>query len=149
MPQVQRTAHPSAALELDRLTKLREQIECCCPPEEKPELICCYEPCVRDGGMQRGDGYSVKSKATIRPVEVSQRLPDISTTSPLFAPLMSGGQPFFSSVVVKVRNVTGSWPPGVGAPPLRKSKGFGVGAAGTICPTKGPIATVGKSSSST
>lgn len=71
--EMYRTVNPSAALELDRLGKLRAEIERCCPPEGKPELICRYDPCVRDGGAQRGDGYSAKSKASICPVQISEK----------------------------------------------------------------------------
>jgi hypothetical protein len=38
------TADPAAALELERLAKLRAQIEQCCPPRE-PVPACSYQPC--------------------------------------------------------------------------------------------------------
>jgi ABC-type transporter Mla MlaB component len=38
------TADPAAALELERLAKLRAQIEQCCPPRE-PEPACTFQPC--------------------------------------------------------------------------------------------------------
>lgn len=71
--EMYRTVNPAAALEFDRLSKLRVEIERCCPPEERPDVICRYEPCVPDGGVQRGEGYSAKSKATILPVEIGER----------------------------------------------------------------------------
>ncbi len=42
--QLLKTVHADAALELERLEKLRQQIEACCPPP-RPEPVCTYEPC--------------------------------------------------------------------------------------------------------
>lgn len=70
--EMYRTVNPAAALELDRIAKLRADIERCCPPEEKPDLICRYEPCEPHGGIRRGDGYSAKSRGFISPVQVSE-----------------------------------------------------------------------------
>jgi hypothetical protein len=41
---IARTAHPTAELELQRLDKLRQDIEKCCPPELPPPF-CVHEPC--------------------------------------------------------------------------------------------------------
>jgi hypothetical protein len=41
---IARTAHPTAELELQRLDKLRQEIEKCCPPEVPPPF-CVHEPC--------------------------------------------------------------------------------------------------------
>lgn len=71
--EMYRTVNPGAALELDRLAKLRAEIEQCCPPDEPCELICRYEPCVHDGGINSGDGYSAKSRASVDPVQISER----------------------------------------------------------------------------
>ena len=68
--EIYRTANPAAALELDRLAKLRAEIERCCPPEETCDPICCYEPCERHGGLATGDGYSRKSRGFVNPVQV-------------------------------------------------------------------------------
>ena len=68
--EIYRTANPAAALELDRLGKLRAEVERCCPPEETCEPICRYVPCERYGGIARGDGYSVKSKGYAHPLQV-------------------------------------------------------------------------------
>ena len=64
--------HPEQALQLDQLEKLRADLRKCCPPDEKPDLICHYEPCERPG-VGRGDGHSVKSKGSVRPVSVGER----------------------------------------------------------------------------
>lgn len=71
--EMYRTVNPAAALEHDRLAKLRAEIERCCPPEDKPELICRYEPCVRDGGVRHGDGWSAKSRASVQPEQIGER----------------------------------------------------------------------------
>jgi hypothetical protein len=71
--EMYRTVHPAAALEFDKLAKLRAEVERCCPPEDEPELVCRYEPCEQAGGVRRGDGYSAKSKASVRPVFISER----------------------------------------------------------------------------
>jgi hypothetical protein len=42
--EIARAAHPEAELELNRLDKLREQIEKCCPPEVEPPF-CKHVPC--------------------------------------------------------------------------------------------------------
>jgi hypothetical protein len=68
--EMYKSAHPEQALELERFAKLRAEMRKCCSRDEKPELICRYEPCER-GGFPRGDGYSMKSKGSIRPVHVS------------------------------------------------------------------------------
>ena len=52
--EIYRTANPAAALELDRLGKLRAEVERCCPPEDTCEPICRYVPCERYGGIARG-----------------------------------------------------------------------------------------------
>jgi hypothetical protein len=70
--EMYRTVNPAAALEFDRLAKLRAEMERCCPPEETCETICRYVPCERHGGMSRGDGSSVKSRGHVVAVEVSE-----------------------------------------------------------------------------
>ena len=70
--EMYRTVNPAAALELDRHAALRAEIARCCPPEEKPELICEYEPCKPQGGIKRGDGYSAKSRGYVAALEVSE-----------------------------------------------------------------------------
>lgn len=42
--ELHKSAYPAAALELERLGHLRQQLLKCCPPE-KPEPICTYKPC--------------------------------------------------------------------------------------------------------
>lgn len=42
--EIARTAHPTAELELQRLDRLRHEIEKCCPPEVPPPL-CVHTPC--------------------------------------------------------------------------------------------------------
>ena len=68
-----RTANPAAALEADRLSKLRAQIERCCPPEQTCATICTYEPCELPGG--RGDGWSTKSRGRVELRETGERHP--------------------------------------------------------------------------
>ena len=63
--EMYRTVNPAAALELDRLGKLRAEIERCCPPEDACETICHYVPCKPLGGIRRGDGYSMKSRGSV------------------------------------------------------------------------------------
>jgi hypothetical protein len=70
--EMYRTVNPAAALELDRLAKLRAEIERCCPPEDTCETICRYEPCERHGGIGRGDGYSAKSRGQVAAVKVRE-----------------------------------------------------------------------------
>ena len=67
-----RTVNPAAALELDRLAKLRAEIERCCPPEETCATICHYEPCERHGGIGRGDGYSTKSRGEVAAPQIRE-----------------------------------------------------------------------------
>lgn len=70
--EMYKCAHPEQALQLEKFAKLRAEMQKCCPPDEKPEEICCYEPCERGGDFTRGDGYSMKSKGYIKPVLVSE-----------------------------------------------------------------------------
>jgi hypothetical protein len=70
--EMYRTVNPAAAMEQDRLAKLRAEIERCCPPEDACGPICCYEPCERDGGIRRGDGYSAKSRGHVAVVQVPE-----------------------------------------------------------------------------
>ena len=70
--EMYRTANPAAALELDRLAKLRAEIERCCPPEETCEKICHYVPCERHGGIKRGDGYSAMSHGYVDALVISR-----------------------------------------------------------------------------
>lgn len=42
--EIEKHAHPDAALELERHAELRQQVEACCPPEEPPPA-CTFEPC--------------------------------------------------------------------------------------------------------
>jgi hypothetical protein len=66
-----RSVHPDQALQLDRLAKLEAQMLECCPPKPPVDPICHYEPCQPDGGIRRGDGYSVKSRGRVEAVQVS------------------------------------------------------------------------------
>lgn len=50
--EITRTAHPGAELEMNRLDKLREQIEKCCPPEVEPPL-CKHDPCPQPADFDR------------------------------------------------------------------------------------------------
>ena len=70
-----RRVHPDVALDAERLAKLKAQIEQCCPPEDEFDPICRFEPCLPDRGVKRGDGWSARSRASVRPVEVTQRPP--------------------------------------------------------------------------
>lgn len=71
--EMYRTVNPAAALELDRLGKLRAEIERCCPPEDACETICHYVPCKPLGGIRRGDGYSMKSRGSVLAVPYRER----------------------------------------------------------------------------
>ena len=48
LKQLSELSNPEAAVEQDRLEKLRQQIEECCPPK-RPEPPCRYEPCKDPG----------------------------------------------------------------------------------------------------
>lgn len=66
-----RGVHPDQAVQLDRLAKIEADLRRCCPGKDAPvEVICHYEPCEEHGGIQRGEGYSAKSRGFIRPVQV-------------------------------------------------------------------------------
>jgi hypothetical protein len=67
-----RGVHPDQALQLDRLAQLEAEMRKCCPPAPGPDPICNFEPCLPTGGIRRGDGYSVKSRGHIQPVQVSE-----------------------------------------------------------------------------
>ena len=67
-----RHVHPDAALDAERLAKLKAQIEKCCPPEDAFDPICKFEPCLPDRGVKRGDGWSARSRAAVRPVKVER-----------------------------------------------------------------------------
>lgn len=101
---LQRAAHPASALEHDRYTDLRAELarrcqptapkgcryngcdckdcgckdcgckECGCQDDEE-DCVCCRD--LRGGGSTGGlqDGWSTKSRATVDPVEVSERHP--------------------------------------------------------------------------
>jgi hypothetical protein len=69
--EMYKSVNPEQALQLERLEKVRAELRKCCPPEQKPELICQYEPCEPHGGIRSGDGYSVKSRGFVHPVRVS------------------------------------------------------------------------------
>ena len=71
--ELYKSVHPGEALQLEKLEKLRAEMRECCPPDEKPDLICHYKPCDRQGGINLGEGYSVKSRAFVDPVRVSER----------------------------------------------------------------------------
>ncbi len=70
--EMYRAVHPEQALQLEKYAKLQAELEKCCPPDEKEDLICKYEPCKPDGGINRGDGYSMKSKGSVEIVPFSQ-----------------------------------------------------------------------------
>ena len=71
--ELYKSVHPGEALQLEKLEKLRVEMRECCPPEEKPDLICDYKPCDRQGRINLGDGHSVKSRAFVDPVRVGER----------------------------------------------------------------------------
>lgn len=70
--ELYRTVNPAAALEFDRLAKLRAGIEKCCPTEDTCEPVCTYVPCEPHGGSSRGDGYSAKSRGLVAAVQVPE-----------------------------------------------------------------------------
>lgn len=67
-----RASHPAEALQLERLASLKAQVEACCPKEQPFDPICRYEPCDPHGGIRRGDGYSVKSRARVDALQVGE-----------------------------------------------------------------------------
>ncbi|MBI1278785.1 MAG: hypothetical protein GC179_11715 [Anaerolineaceae bacterium] len=64
--------HPEQALQLERLAKIQAELNACCPPDEKVDEICHFEPCERGGRFTRGEGYSMKSRGFIEPVPFDQ-----------------------------------------------------------------------------
>ncbi len=70
--ELYRSAHPAAALEIERLAKLRAELEKCCAPEDKPDLVCHYQPCTPHGGIAVGDGYSVKSRGRVERAQIPE-----------------------------------------------------------------------------
>jgi hypothetical protein len=70
--EMYKCGHPDQALQLEKFARLRAEMEKCCPPEEKPELICQYEPCEPHGGIRVGDGYSTKSRGFVNAVQVGE-----------------------------------------------------------------------------
>jgi hypothetical protein len=71
--EIYRSVHPEQALQLDKVTKLREELHKCCPPEEPIDIVCNYEPCEPNGGIKSGDGYSMKSRGFVNAVQVSEQ----------------------------------------------------------------------------
>ena len=65
--------HPDQALQLEKIEKLRAELEKCCPTDEKPELICTDDPCDCRFEGERGDGHSVKSRGRVDLVQVPER----------------------------------------------------------------------------
>jgi hypothetical protein len=74
--ELYRAVHPDQALQIEKLDKLRAEMQKCCPPAGKPELICEFEPCKPNGGIGRGDGYSMKSKGFVEAVHFDERPPE-------------------------------------------------------------------------
>ncbi|GAA1970202.1 hypothetical protein [Microbacterium deminutum] len=78
--ELQRSANPAAALELDRLAQLRAKLEDCCGSadsgaDESEECNCLCHEGAGDGFSHDGseDGWSVKSRATVSLVDVPER----------------------------------------------------------------------------
>ena len=59
---LEKAAHPEAALICDRLLAVRKELLACCPPkEEKPEPRCVYRPCrPGEGGTKTGAGERLR-----------------------------------------------------------------------------------------
>jgi hypothetical protein len=70
--EIYKSVHPEQTLQFERLEKMRAELRRCCPPQEKPELICTYEPCQPQGGIAVGDGYSAKSRSFVNAVQVGE-----------------------------------------------------------------------------
>jgi hypothetical protein len=71
--EMYKSAHPEQTLQLDKIEKLRAELLKFCPSEEKVDLICTFEPCKQHGGINTGDGYSMKSKGYVYPVPFSKQ----------------------------------------------------------------------------
>src|SRR5688572_3816533 len=84
--ELYQAAHPQEALQLEKLAKLRKELEECCPPCKPEALICHYEPCQPVRGIRRGDGYSAKSRGGVAPVPFSERPHDEWTIVPKAIP---------------------------------------------------------------
>jgi len=70
--EMYRAVHPEQALQIEKIAKLQAELQKCCQPDEKPDLICHYEPCELHGGINRGNGYSMKSNGYVAPVPFSE-----------------------------------------------------------------------------
>jgi hypothetical protein len=75
--ELARSADPRAALELDRLTALRDRIDACCPPPEAEDDDCdcgrCGDPRRQEDDDGRGHGWSVKARGHVDPRKVPER----------------------------------------------------------------------------
>jgi hypothetical protein len=71
--EMYQAVHPEQALQLERLAKLRADMEKCCPVEATPDVICLYVPCERDSGIAVGNGYSAKSKGFVHALDVPEK----------------------------------------------------------------------------
>ncbi|RZT19230.1 hypothetical protein EV589_3494 [Mycobacterium sp. BK558] len=71
--EMYRSVHPEQALHHDKFAALQAEVHRCCPPEDTTTAICHYEPCKPHHGVVVGDGYSMKSRARVDPVKVSDR----------------------------------------------------------------------------
>ncbi|MCV2393587.1 hypothetical protein OEB99_04635 [Actinotalea sp. M2MS4P-6] len=72
--ELQRSAHPAAALEYDRFAALRARIDECCAVEEPPDDECnVLDRCRHGSHGELRQGWSAKSRARAELAEVSER----------------------------------------------------------------------------
>ena len=67
--ELYKSVHPEQALQLEKIERLREEMEACCPKDEKPVLICRDDPADCRIGNERGSGHSVKSRGLAKRIE--------------------------------------------------------------------------------
>lgn len=133
--EMYKAVHPEQALQLEKYAKLREELHKCCPPDDKDDLICKYEPCKPDGGIHRGDGYSMKSRGYVDIVPFNQEphrpwqivfkeLNDEDENLPVVQQGSIFGQLIPAAATPMVMNIMGGGPPPPAPPGGQSPVGF-------------------------
>ncbi len=87
--EVYKQNNPEAVLRIKELEDLKKKIEECCPPKEREDRVCHYEPCVRKperpGRDDTKEGVALPKRVKDAPYEPVVR-PDIPTRQPNVRP---------------------------------------------------------------
>ncbi len=70
--QLYKAAHPAEAAQYEKIAHLQAELEKCCDKVKAPEPVCKFEPCLIDGGINNGSGYSMKSRGFVSIVQVPE-----------------------------------------------------------------------------